>query len=145
MQETIFFSVALLAGVAWLVASLINYRDARDSEQWPEHEAEVLHSRVEKGRRSHYSPVVRYRYAHLGVSHEGTRLWFSSFSLTSRERVEQFLAPLSRGARITVRVNPRDPRCSVVVPGVNRAVKRDVFIGAYLILIGVGGLLRWWR
>lgn len=70
---------------------------------------------------------------------------FSGMPLTApREDVERFLQPFTKGDRIGVHVCPRDPRLSVIQPGVDSRLKLLLFIASFFILMGGGGLLGWW-
>jgi hypothetical protein len=130
---------------------LIELKRARESEDWPMLEAKVLASSVKKYRGVHsgtsYGPVVRYQYQYEGVVHEGKRFMFSGLELTthSRAEAEDFIAPFESGARITIRVSPKNPQVSVIAPGVDRRVWITLFIGSMLVFMGLGGLLGWFR
>lgn len=91
--------------------------------------------------------MVRYEYRSDGVVYEGTRLLFSGgFDLkSSRREVERFLEPLQTGAGIAVHVSPRDPRTSVITSGVDRRLVMVICVASCLMLMGVGGLLGWWK
>jgi hypothetical protein len=92
-------------------------------------------------------PVVRYAYQYEGVVYEGTRLVFAAgLALEgSRPEVERFLAPLREGTAIAVHVSPRDPRISVVRPGVDRRIVIVIFVASFFVVMGIGGILGWWK
>jgi hypothetical protein len=137
-------------GGAGLVYALRALGRALDSLHWPVREAEVLSCVITESRGGHfgkrYGPTVRYRYRHNGVLYEGDRIMFSGFALSSRSRAEaeQFLVPFAIGTRILVHVCPRNPRLSVIEPGVDRSLKSFLFTASFLLFMGLGGLFGWW-
>ena len=145
MFDIIVYSVLLVLGAAGIFYGLAQFRSARASQHWVQCEAVVLDSSIRK-HRGGTIPVVRYEYRHEDAVYEGNRIMFSGFGLTSsQEDVEQFLLSLAKGARITVRVCPGDPRVSVMAPGVDRRLWLLLFMGSYFILMGLGGVLGWWH
>ena len=150
MFDTIVYFVSLVVGIAGLGYGLVEFRRALDSKHWLVREAEVLDSRIDEHRGgitgTRYSPFLCYEYRHDGLVYKGKRIMFSGLGLTSsREKVEEFLVPFAQGTHIAVHVSPRDPRVSVIEPGVDRRLKLMLFGTSYFILIGVGGFLGWWK
>jgi hypothetical protein len=149
MADVIIYKVFLLLGSAGVLYGLAQLRRALESHQWPVCEAVVLDSTIKEyrggrgGPRCH--PVVRYQYSYGGATYEGRRITFTDFSLrATREDMERFLEPLQRGARIDVHVYPRNPRVSVIVPGIAH-LKMFLFVTSYVTFLGCGGLLGWWK
>jgi hypothetical protein len=148
---TVLCVVLLGGGVALLGYGLLELKRATESLHWPMLTAHVVSSAIEQDRGGHsgtiYSPVVRYKYEHEGVSYEGKRIMFSGqvLSTHSREDAERFISQFEAGARITVRVSPSNPRISVVEPGVDRRVWITLFVSVMFIIMGGGGLLGIWK
>ncbi len=150
MSEMTIYLAFVTLGTAGLVCALRELCRALDSRHWPLQEAEIVQSGVRAYRGGHlgttFGPNVRYKYEREGVVYEGTRIMFSGLGLStfSRHEVEQFLAPLAKGTRILVRVSPRNPRISVIEPGVDRRLDLSFFVSTFLLSIGFGGLRGWW-
>ena len=135
-------------GSVGVVHGLVQLRRARASRRWPVCEAVVVESKIRGhgGKRGpSYEPVVRYQYSYGGATYEGRRIMFSGYGFRStQEDVARFLEPVPKGASIGVHVCPRDPRLSVILPGVDRNLLLLLFCASFLLLMGGGGLLGWW-
>jgi uncharacterized protein DUF3592 len=149
MPDATVYGVLLSVGSVGVVYGLVQLRKARGSRRWPVCEAVVVKSTLKgsKGGRGgpKFEPDVRYRYSYGGATYEGGRIMFSGIPFRStREDVEQFLEYLPEGERIPVRVCPRDPRVSVILPGIDRNLLLLLFCASYIAFTGSGGLLGWW-
>jgi hypothetical protein len=145
--EIVVYAAFALLGTAGLLYGLVEFRRAKESEHWLVEDATVLDASVIKhrGGRS-YSPLIRYEYRHNDASYEGSRIMFSGLDFTSsRKDVEEFVLPFVKGSKTRVRVSPRDPRRSVIEPGVDHRLKLMLFVTSYVMLMGLGGLLGWWQ
>ena len=149
MADVISYNVLLSLGGAGVLYGLVELRRAHESPRWPVCEAVVLEATIKEshgGRRRRSYPVVRYQYSYDGATYEGRRIMFSDFQLSAtREEMERFLAPLQQGTRIDVHVCPRNPRVSVILPGINGHLKMYLFVVSYITFMGCGGLLGWWK
>jgi uncharacterized protein DUF3592 len=139
-----------LLGTAGLLYGLVEFRRARESEHWLVEDATVLDASVSTHRGgmtgSSYSPLIRYEYTRNDVTYEGSRIMFSGLDFTSsRKNVEDFVMPFVKGSTIRIRVSPRDPRLSVIEAGVDQRLKLMLFVASYIMLMGLGGLLGWWK
>ncbi len=137
----------LVIGPLFLLRGLTDLKRARESVNWPITEAEVTSSGVEVHSGGHsgrsFEPVIRYRYQHQGVSHEGKRIKFSGVDLstTSQSDAERFVSAFPAGTRISVRVCPSNPGVSVIEPGRDSRVWIALVIGSVLTCVGLAGLL----
>jgi hypothetical protein len=150
MADVTIYKVFLSLGSAGVLYGLAELRRAHESPQWPVCEAVVLDVTIKESRGAiggpRCRPVVRYEYSYGGATYEGRRIMFSASTLSAaRSDMERFLEPVQPGARINVHVCPRNPRISVILPGINGHLKLFLCIASYFTFLGCGGLLGWWK
>lgn len=151
VSALLFFSGLFLGGLAVFLLNAGEFTKGAGSMRWTEVDAVVAQSEVVEVNQIRstsraYRVEVEYLYGHEGRDYRGGRLSFSKTSTVDRAAVEEEVASrFHEGAVIRVRVNPKDPKESVVLPGT------DAMHGAYavvaLTLMGVGGhsLRMLWR
>jgi len=150
MSHAVASGFFLSAGLPVLVYALYELSRAKASQHWPTVEAKVCAAGIRqywrRGPGMRYTPWVRYAYRFEGSSYEGKRFMFSGpLSPTTGvlQEAEEFLTPFAVGTVINVRVSPRNPRISVIEPGVDRRVWMTLLVGSMLSFMGIGGLLGW--
>ena len=131
----IFISLASAAGMVW---ALINLGRAIRSQHWNQIDCVITESRVENRRLRHntrYIPIIKYKYSVIGLSYEGDNLKYGgtwSFKSTSYTYCEKY----PTGKTVKVRVDPSNPKRSVLEPG---ASLRSYFSVIIAIAFGVVG------
>lgn len=145
-------ALALVAGgIALLATAGRTLLRARHSRAWPiipavttqaaRHPVGLMHA---MGGGTAWEVTVRYRFHLAEVTHEGDRLCHSVWRFGGHSpRIAQALVEAHRpGTPITIRVNPDNPRDSVVDPRVDQAaIGSMILLGALFLASGVWLLL----
>ena len=126
----------ILIGVGILIifGGVSAYGNGQATHNWTQVPAVILESRVHEywDDTTMYEPIIRYRYSYAGKLHESDRLKLTGITGSSHPSyAEQIVGRYPAGASVTVYVNPREPKKTVLEAGSNA-----VFHG-FLILFGL--------
>ncbi|NIQ38789.1 MAG: DUF3592 domain-containing protein [Proteobacteria bacterium] len=116
------FWVGLVFWGWFAFSSARRLRWGRMSEQWPTAEGKVIKSKIEEVRSRHgtaYKPVVIYTYEIDGTVLEGNKVMFRQHK-HSYDVARKITRRYRRGTIVTVYHHPRNPRVSVLEPGISR-------------------------
>ncbi|MEO7116844.1 MAG: DUF3592 domain-containing protein [Caldimonas sp.] len=111
----------MLAYVLWVVIR------ASKSKSWPTVEATVVDSRVKGGGNTH-APLIEYSYVIDGQRYTSRRRSIGPAISVSGGWAAKIVAAAPKGSTIVASVDPRDPACAVLVPGI---------AGAHLLMLAV--------
>jgi hypothetical protein len=102
--------IFVVIGVALLAGAAAAYEfSVRRPQTWPRTEAEVVGSRVINPKKpTTYSPEIQFRYHIAGGAQEVTIV--PNWSSSSYDMVRSYVSDYPVGRRVTVAVNPVDPR-----------------------------------
>ena len=104
------------------VSALMLYEMWRDwcAKRWSTTTGRVLEAgtRYHKARRGGYLPSVRYEYSVDGQLFVSERLRFGGVTLRSERAAKSSLGPITMGADVTVRYDPRRPNQAVIQVGI---------------------------
>lgn len=138
----------ILAGVL-IGASLIalalaarSYWQAKASADWPQVQAIVVQSEIERNSDSkgqtRYRPRVSYRYQIEGREILGDRIYFGESSFLLEADAREVVAPYPVGATVTASYDPGDADSAVLEPGRARNLTWLLVIG---LAFGIPGVL----
>jgi hypothetical protein len=129
----------LTLGAAVLAVGCFGVWRGWRARAWPTARGEVVEVGVRwagaMSRGAH--PTIRYRYVVDGRPLEGTRLQFGAqFGRWSERSARAALGPLSPGAPVTVRYDPRDPSDAVLRPEPTVGDGVALLVGVVLVVLG---------
>lgn len=104
-----------LAGLAAILHAILVRIEAREQFCWPTATGTVVVSGVALSRG--YFPNVEYRYVHEGQSYYGIEVNSGAVGRAWKSMAQRISLRYPVGASVTVYVNPRDPKDSVLEPG----------------------------
>lgn len=115
--------IIFLAGSAAFLYGVSLFRRAWASVDWPTAEGFVTTSRVDQTsttrRGKAWYATIRYDYAYRDVEYEGDCVFFCArFGTGDDSAAEAICLRYWRGRKVTVYVNPDNPREAVLEPGV---------------------------
>ncbi|MEO1037472.1 MAG: DUF3592 domain-containing protein [Pseudomonadota bacterium] len=125
--NTEFVNVPLIPLILLLVAGCALFREIRhavvgyNSESWDRVsgvvEAIQFHRSSDSDGRDLFFPKIRYRYVYRGKRFSSQTVSFNDLSVGSYGEVMRPWTGVVAGSEIAVRVNPNNPRQSVLLPG----------------------------
>lgn len=143
LLKFIFSAVFLIAGLACVIANLVQRKRAKEAETWPTVPGVVTSSGLQEersydhdsGTSINYKPVVQYTYTIMGQTFTGDQLSFGTVSYDHRT-AEKKIAPYPQGAQVMVHYDPDNPLNAVLE---TKAAGSVVFmiVGIVFMLIGV--------
>lgn len=152
-------SAAMGIGIYLMGPSLELINNARQSEQWPQTNAQIASARVAflegpvaQGN-SLWIPEVSYTYQIDGNSYQGSQIRFAHLDFRrrgARQRAQEVINPYANFPTVVVHYKPDQPEVSVLEPGLTLrsfSLITDAigffFIG--LVLMAVAGWIFWPR
>ncbi len=126
------FALALLAQLRWGVAS----------RRWPTADGRVVSADVRTfstPRGTVYEPRITYTYAVGATAYQGRRVAFGRSAYPREQEARSVAARYSAGTALRVHYAPRNPRFSVLEPGIQAPVPL-AGLAAGALFIGVAGL-----
>jgi hypothetical protein len=141
--KAIFSAVFLIAGLACVIANLVQRKRAKEAEAWPTALGVVIASGMqeqrsydsESGTSINYKPVVTYTYTIMGQTFTGEQLSFGNMNY-DRSTAAKKIAPYPQGSQVMVHYDPDNPLNAVLE---TKAAGSILFliIGILFMLIGV--------
>jgi len=135
----------LAVGSVTLLLTLYTLAWAVQSRSWSKVPAEVFQTAV----RRDYGPLIcsylalRYRYTWNGCCWEGDRIRFGSRTFMREAEAREFASRFPVGSSVEVFCDPRNPKRSVIYPGVADDLQVPLAVAPLVLLAGAG--LLWWR
>jgi len=130
-------AIDLVASIGLMVFALTLPRRIAAAQHWPLTQATVVASHVRATGRGAYVPLIQYRYAVQGETHESSLYRFGGWATRTRAEAEAAVAAHPAGGPIEVRYDPARPAFAVIsASGDQRAylLRAAVFwVGALLI------------
>ena len=124
--------ILLLLGGALTFYSARAYARGRSALNWQPVPGDLINLEWHSpGEGSDY-PTVSYQYAFAGKQYEGGRTCFGAASEATRKLIH-----VNAGSKITVFVDPANPKESVLFPGASDTAKTCLGIGCGLTVLGL--------
>jgi hypothetical protein len=143
LLKAIFSAVFLIAGLACVIANLVQRKRANEAKTWPTVAGVVTSSGLqeqrsydsESGTSISYKPVVTYTYTLMGQTFTGEQLSFGNMNY-DRGTAAKKIAPYPQGAQVLVHYDPDNPLNAVLE---TKAAGSILFliIGILFMFIGV--------
>jgi hypothetical protein len=141
------YLIFLVAGLGFIYFAFRQKSKAKlAGETWPTVPGKVMDSRVashtsfRNGRQStQIAAVVKYEYQVMGQAYESDTLGFGNTG-SGRKNATAKVAEYPAGSSVTVHYDPADPSKAVLETKAYGFVT-NLLIAAFLIVLGVGGLL----
>ena len=143
----IVYGIFLIAGLGFIYFAFRQRSKAKlAGETWPTAPGRVTDSRVashtsfRNGRQiTQIAGVVKYEYQVMGQTYESDKLGFGN-AASGRKNANAKVAEYPAGTAVTVHYDPADPSKSVLETKAYGFVT-SILVAAFMIVIGVGGLL----
>jgi len=127
-SERIFKSVVWLIVAFLLVREFFSYLKGKSSERWRRHTGTVIDVKVDVdkyrdadeglGGEAHYSmPFVRYKYLYAGRVFKSKRMALNDNWSPDYGESSEAVVGINPGSEITIYVNPKNPKQSVLSKG----------------------------
>ena len=143
LLKFIFSAVFLIAGLACVIANLVQRKRAKEAETWPTVPGVVTSSGLQEersydsdsGTSINYKPVVQYTYTIMGQTFTGDQLSFGNVNYDHRTATKK-ITPYPQGAQVMVHYDPDNPLNAVLE---TKAAGSVVFmiVGIVFMLIGI--------
>lgn len=113
------------------------------STRWPAVAATIVTSEVilDTDGGTSYEARVAYRYGFGGQEHKGKRIRFGDvFSLNFPSVAHASERKYRAGTTVPVRVNPTNPRVSVLEPGINIFCIASILVSLFFLWVAISAL-----
>lgn len=107
-------AIDVVAAIGLMVFALALPGRIAAARHWPLIQATVLSSQVRATGRGAYIPVIRYRYAVKGDTHESSLYRFGGWATRTRTEAEAAVAAHPAGGAVEVRYDPDKPSFAVI-------------------------------
>jgi len=114
--ESLFPAIAIVGGVAGILAGIYAHRRASATSSWFPVTAKILRSRVVRDGK-YYAPEVSYRYTVDGTEYESSQLRIVTFSSTVRSPAVDVVSRYPPTSCATAYVDPLNHQEAVLEPG----------------------------
>jgi hypothetical protein len=131
----------VVVGVSFIVVMLRAQRGARSESSWRQVPGVILTSNAESAYEG-YLPHIRFDYTFEGSKYVGGQFKSAILTYNWRGPSERVVGRYPPGTRVTVYVNPSNPKDAVLEPSVSGVIYHvGVAAGCLFALLGVVGLI----
>lgn len=135
-----FGAAFLFVGLAVLIVAIRNVRRVAESKRWPRTRGTVTDARIEHNRKSkgwrQYWPAITYSYSVRGTTFLSTAIQLVSHAAYSEAEATEVVEQYHAGKTVSVYYDPRDPKRSVLEPGVMGSAYGIVALGIAILFFG---------
>lgn len=141
------FLVFFLIGSGLILSWLYDFHRISDADGWDSVVGNVVSSRVVSSSVSSssggnsssvYRPVVKYKYFYKGRNYEGSNSDLSTVkTATSYEKAKGISDSFSSSSEVTLFVDPKNPRKSVLQRTIDNREKMPLFAGFAFLLFSI--------
>lgn len=129
------------------IYALAVFAMARKSSDWPVASGEVLSSKVISSGKSG-KPEVKYTYTVNGRKYNGSQIFIGLGPMGGGIGISsphEYVYKYPKGKQIKVYYDPKDPKQSVLEPGVNRVITLILLTGIFFLILGTFILRQMYR
>lgn len=130
---------AFIAGPFLVKPTINSFNQARQSNNWPQTEAEITHSEIVRGDRrgkTSWDPKISYRYTVDGRTHTSTRVAWRGFESPIYSHAEEVVNKYPVGSRHQAFYSPEDHSLAVLEKGTNWLVTLALFAPLFFLVFG---------
>ncbi len=128
----------VVLGFVLLFIGFQDYKEGMRSTSWPKAEAVITYSAAEDSHDSTSVARIEYSYEVNGMTYKSDRIYAESFDTgMSRKNAEELAMKFPVGRRGPVSYDPKNPKNSILLPGVGSDIWLPFYGGIIFIVFGV--------
>jgi hypothetical protein len=128
----------ILIGLVLAALGAVKIQKAYDSETWKAAKGIIVSSKTIAGPKGGTRLQIEYDYGAYETAFHGKTIFFGDTLTTRNKRfIDRYLARYPMDKEVDVYYNPKDPKSSVLEPGIFRYVLADMLGGLSFIVLGI--------